>query len=927
MDLAQTPRRSRRARSFHRRLRSVPMRLEVLEERSLLSLSLINDINPVPQFPAQITGAGANVYFVTQAADGGADLDVKTGAGTTVVKEFAGAGNSISDLTPDGSKLFFVANLNKGGQLWVTNGTRAGTKLLRNPGPGARFGDMTVVGNELYLASELIHGKQATDVLFKSNGTAAGTGTVTLPASALKSGPFYGDLAEYDGWLYFGAGVRLMKTNGVATKVAGTFGPPHYDPIEDGGVADLTVAGGLLYFTFPDATEQGESLYATDGTAGGTTLLHDFVNANLPYNLLSKFTAVGSELFFGADDVADGPSLWESDGTAAGTTLVKAFGAPPAGAGGPASVGPPILTTTVDGNRLFFTNEPAGPGTPVELWESNGTAAGTTELTDINPGNGGTYPELGDSSGGFAVLGGKLFFANDDPTHGVELWQSDGTAAGTELFLDVNPGAAGSFPQDLAVVANTLYFSATTATGSSELWSSNGTATGTKMVASFDSQPTGSAIFDNIPDAFAVTGNTMVFAADDGTNAAELWETDGTAAGTTMIKVLSQSSLSYDPSEFTTVGTKVFFVVTKGATDELWVSDATTAGTSEVATFDGTIADAMDFDGKLAFIESAPDGTVSSLWFSDGTASGTTEVTSFPSQNNNYGTQTPAMVAADGKLFITAPPLPADSSAGFSTLWVSDGTAAGTMPIPTVPVTTTDDSLVEFRGNVYFSVNTDAGTPRAELWVSDGTVAGTKMLAKLGAPNATIDQFVVAGYNLYIFISQSDNAPEILYKSNGTAKGTVALHSFTNTIVDAASGLPNGNLEFDFNGSLPSYRLPLWVSNGTVAGTAMLHGVSGGFGYLGDGDGAITPINGLFYVQGKDSKGDIGLWQSDGTVAGTTLVQDINGADRVFYPMALTDLNGNLIVAVDEDSQGLELWSGPMPVGAPAVTGQSRKQG
>ena len=42
--------------------------------------------------------------------------------------------------------------------------------------------------------------------------------------------------------------------------------------------------------------------------------------------LLSNFTAVGSKLFFGADDAAHGPSLWVSDGTPSGTTFVKAFG-------------------------------------------------------------------------------------------------------------------------------------------------------------------------------------------------------------------------------------------------------------------------------------------------------------------------------------------------------------------------------------------------------------------------------------------------------------------------------------------------------------------------------------------------------------------------------------------------------------------------
>ena len=93
--------------------------------------------------------------------------------------------------------------------------------------------------------------------------------------------------------------------------------------------------------------------------------------------------------------------------------------------------------------------------------------------------------------------------------------------------------------------------------------------------------------------------------------------------------MLRAASVRYAPSDFTTVGGKVFFV-TQRPTEALWVTDGTTAGTTEVATFDGTLADPMAFDGKLAFIESTPDGTDSSLWVSDGTASGTTEVTSFP---------------------------------------------------------------------------------------------------------------------------------------------------------------------------------------------------------------------------------------------------------------------------------------------------------
>src|SRR5437763_590534 len=72
-DSAQSAHRIARTRVPRPRRACSPMRLEVLEERTLLSLTLIKDINPLPFFPAEITGAGGNVYFVTKAAGGAAD--------------------------------------------------------------------------------------------------------------------------------------------------------------------------------------------------------------------------------------------------------------------------------------------------------------------------------------------------------------------------------------------------------------------------------------------------------------------------------------------------------------------------------------------------------------------------------------------------------------------------------------------------------------------------------------------------------------------------------------------------------------------------------------------------------------------------------------------------------------------------------------
>ena len=187
------------------------MRLEALEERTLLSLTLIKDINPAPLYPAEITGAGGNVYFVTKAADGGSDLDVKTATGTTAPQGVPR--REQLHLRPDARRLeaLLLRRRRPGPQLWVTNGTRAGTRLVKNA-ESSGADEPTVVGNELYFTADVIHGNSVRPLLFKSNGTAAGTVPVAMPAGSANSDDFPGDLVDYDGALYFGVGDRLMKT-------------------------------------------------------------------------------------------------------------------------------------------------------------------------------------------------------------------------------------------------------------------------------------------------------------------------------------------------------------------------------------------------------------------------------------------------------------------------------------------------------------------------------------------------------------------------------------------------------------------------------------------------------------------------------------------------------------------------------------------
>jgi len=92
------------------------------------------------------------------------------------------------------------------------------------------------------------------------------------------------------------------------------------------------------------------------------------------------------------------------------------------------------------GGTLFFSADDGINGR--ELWKSDGTAAGTVMVEDINPGPATCFPS-GIASGSLTAMCGTLFFSADDGTHGRELWKSDGTTAGTVLVKDINPGSGG----------------------------------------------------------------------------------------------------------------------------------------------------------------------------------------------------------------------------------------------------------------------------------------------------------------------------------------------------------------------------------------------------------------------------------------------------------------------------------------------------
>ncbi len=139
---------------------------------------------------------------------------------------------------------------------------------------------------------------------------------------------------------------------------------------------------------------------------------------------------------------------------------------------------------------FFFGKNYTAPGQSAnyELWKSDGTVGGTVKVISFSAGTTPYMPIRANDYNSYPKQNydNIFFFTATDPTNGIELWRSDGTAAGTFMVKDINAGPADSRPQGLGVIDGICYFSAVTADNGREIWKSNGTEAGTMMVQDLD---------------------------------------------------------------------------------------------------------------------------------------------------------------------------------------------------------------------------------------------------------------------------------------------------------------------------------------------------------------------------------------------------------------------------------------------------------
>lgn len=702
------------------------------------------DLTGAPASPAGFIATSSHVYIIgsnntlyttTTATSTATQI---TFTGLTFDFTFSGAGFHQPGFAALGNKLIFSNNKTvnsgvgaaTGSEVWITDGTGAGTVVLKDIVAGSGSSNphnfITVGSNVFFQAT---NGNGSVE-LWKTDGTGAGTVLVdTLFAGGVSSG-----------------------TGQVITTL---------------NIDNMNVINGVLYFTFDDGIH-GQEMWRSDGTAAGTLMVKDintdFFDSGYSTNFPGAGVSFGNSGVFVGWNAANGYELWTTKGTVATTSLL--FDIAPGGGNSIPS------QFTLSGGKAYFTAY--NPTTGTELWVTDKTDR-TYLVEDINPGI------VSSNAGGmFAIGNGAVVFSASDGVNGHELWISNGTAAGTYMIKDINTGSSGGFPRDsspggFVITANgRLFFTATTSANGRELWTSDGTSAGTVMTKDIAAGAADVPIYSNM-----VTLGEKVFfqAAESGatTKGSELWVSDGTNAGTFMVKDLNTTSNGTggtdgsNPSDFVVANNLVFFRaggLSPFSGAEAYVTDGTNPGTVAIS---ATLTNFSQFanTGSRVFW-TAQGASGQELYVSSGGFATVIDIVAGASGSNASNP-----VAFGSKVLFTA----SNSASNGQELWISDGTLATTTMLKNIntnPSGSSNPQYITVVGNKAYFV-ADDGSNGQELWVTDGTTAGTVLVKNIG-PGSTTGQVspLRAADNGHLLFLANDGVSggQELWITDGTDAGT-----------------------------------------------------------------------------------------------------------------------------------------------------------
>lgn len=433
-------------------------------------------------------------------------------------------------------------------ELWITDGTAEGTMLLKGVTNGKPSGiDEYLLSNTLvfkdklyFLANDSIHGKE----LWCSNGTPEGTRLVKdvnpgINGSGIKFGKAlnnkffflaYNELYGYEWWVSNGtsAGTFLILNDSLEN-----------ENVRVNFISYIFCNDKLFYsrqHTYNESTKI--EIWVTDGTSEGTINLTKSLPATTQNGQSDEFIVINDKVYFEYSDEEFGAELWSSDGTISGTKRVLDIEP------GPGSSYPKqfinfnnklvfqtnelmyITDGTTEGtislsiksfhkeyailnDKLIFKGDYESSTFGEELWSTDGTPEGTHLIKDINPGNAPSHISS------MTVFQNKLVFKAFDKFNGSEIWISDGTDDGTNTLTNSNADTnnKGSVTYGPLLVYNEKIYYTTKVGDEFRFMVSDGSKSGTHVIPYLGASDTTWTVilFD---EQFKITNGSIYFAAD-----------------------------------------------------------------------------------------------------------------------------------------------------------------------------------------------------------------------------------------------------------------------------------------------------------------------------------------------------------------------------------------------------------------------------
>lgn len=604
------------------------------------------------------------------------------------------------------------------------------------------------------------------------------------------------------------------------------------------------------------------------------------------------------------------------------------------------------------GGRTVFSMRTPEHGT--ELWETDGTALGTRMLADLCPGQCSSV----ESAANFYVEGSSLYFSANDGRHGRELWRLDATAGAQPLMvLDLNPGADGSSPGNFTRLSFSIngsavtrtFFSAARADVGQELWRLGASSSVTLELDLLPGPASGAPSDIQLCSTSQVC---LLARTVDGVNDVRLLNYSSTTqapTGATGVGGLNISGTARSVADLQSLGPNTFVLIRDNvALDELRVFGSSAASSTLLRSF-GNANGLLTPNVSLFRMFLTADNQ---LFVSDGTAAGTQSISSASPAN---------LVSLGNRVLLTA-----NTAAGGRELFSSDGTAAGTVLLKELvpgadglPNSSTDFFMGRSANNLRIFlgfINPAFGSGgQTQLWISDGTAAGT--IESSG--NAITDPgsmvlYPTTGTSALIGYtpSQFGNGGEP-YFTQGSAASTVALGNFIGDSGDSfasptavfnqrlfVSAFRGGSnietLAFPLVAGEPGAPTPflrifeaigeffgrLWIdssaglqaTDGSLSGTLDLSSIR-----IRAADGrCYAQRNGrVYFYADEGSFDDVEIFKSDGSVAGTVAVTALSTPEERRVEsfcfddgfIQLTTVGDKLLFVADTGSSGLELFA------------------